>query len=121
MTKKEIIVKHTVRIFDKTYLDKINVAKLFGSKCALCGRKIALGTKRKINFTFHHFSYNPDEKNYRDFKNSEKYNEYILPIVKKNPKIFALLHRKCHYSVEMAKKYADKKWQKLSFLRRKSR
>ena len=108
------------KTFDQTYLNKINVAKLFGSKCSLCGRKIALGTKRKINFTYHHFSYNPNEKIYKDFKNSKEYNEYILPIVIKNPKNFALLHRKCHYSVEMAKKYSDKKWKRLSHLRKKS-
>ena len=121
MRKKKTIAKNTVKPFDKTYLDKLKIAKIFGSKCELCTKKITLTKKRKINFTFHHYTYDPKQKNYKDFKNSKLYNEYILPLVKKNPSNFALLHRKCHYSVEMAKKYSDKKWNKLSFLRRKSR
>jgi len=120
MKPKKIIVKNTVKRFDRTYLNKINVAKLFGSKCSLCGKKITLTKKKKINFTFHHFSYNPNEKSYKNFKNSKTYNEYILPIVKRNPANFALLHKRCHYSVEMAKKYSDKKWQRLNYLRKKS-
>ena len=101
MKKKKTIAKNMVKPFDKTYLDKLKIAKIFGSKCELCTKKITLTKKRKINFTFHHYTYDP--------------------LVKKNPSNFALLHRKCHYSVEMAKKYSDKKWNKLSFLRRKSR
>ena len=83
MSRKQCIVRNSARLFDKTYVDKINIAKLFRSKCALCGRKISLGTRKKINFTFHHFTYDPKELNYKDFKNSAQYNEYILPIVKK--------------------------------------
>ena len=119
MRLKRIIVKSTPKGFDITYLKKINVAKLFGSKCALCDKKITL-TKKKINFTFHHFSYRPNEKNYKNFKNSKKYNEYILPKVKRNPSNFALVHRRCLYSVEMAKKYSNKKWNRLILLRKKS-
>tara|TARA_R110000824_G_scaffold218440_4_gene405129 strand:+ start:39 stop:407 length:369 start_codon:yes stop_codon:yes gene_type:complete len=120
MKQKKNIAKNTHRKFDNTYIEKLRVARLFRSTCALCGGKLKPNTKRKINFTFHHLAYNPEEKTYRNFKNSKQYNEYILPIIRANPKNFLLLHKKCHYAVEMAKKYSDKKWLKLTLLRRKS-
>lgn len=66
------------------------VAKLFNSECYICKKNFGK------HFNFHHIEYRKDEKIYKDFKNGTYYNEYVLPIIEKNPDKFALLCKSCH-------------------------
>ena len=86
---------------------KAIVAKLFGSECYVCHRKFGKG------FTFHHLYYLPTEKYYKDFKNGDDYNEYIVEIVKKNPKQFLLLCKKHHIVVEWMLMYKPETFKRL--------
>lgn len=86
---------------------KEEAAKKYGSKCFVCGRKFGKG------FTFHHKYYVEGEKYYKDFANGEDYNEYIVKIVKRNPKQFLLLCYRHHFTVEMFKKYKKETLKKL--------
>ena len=109
--------------YDEIYYDKLKTAELFNSECALCGKNIKDQDTRKrkrkrIAFTFHHLFYNKGEKTAKDFKYTDDYNKYILPIVRKNPNQFALLHNKCHTAVTWALRFNDEKWVKLSLLRK---
>lgn len=86
---------------------KAEAAKLFGSKCFICERKFGKG------FTFHHLYYKIGEKTYRDFKNGDDYNEYIVEIVKKNPRQFILLCRKHHIVLEWMLMYKEATFKRL--------
>ena len=78
-----------------------------GNRCFICRKKY--GKK----FTFHHLDYKSDEKTYRDFKSSMKYNEYILPIIDENPDRFVLLCNKCHYGVTKLSRYKRDKLERM--------
>ena len=73
------------------------VAKIYDSQCTVCGKKFGK------YFAFHHLSYRDDEKTYRDFKNQDDYQRYILPIIQKRPKDFVLLCRPHHRFIEIYK------------------
>ena len=82
----------------RVYQYKLDTAlDYFGGYCDGCQKKYDRG------FTFHHRSYIFGEKTYRDFKNTVDYNEYIIPIVRKDPARFNLLCMKCHRTVSKLK------------------
>lgn len=83
------------------------VARLFGSKCAVCLKNY--GKK----FLFHHTRYKDGEMIYSDFSNTTEYHEYLLPLIRLNPQRFRLLCVKCHYAVEALKKYKTDKLDRL--------
>jgi hypothetical protein len=86
MNKKETIKKYRKQI-----------ATYFDSRCYVCHKKYGK------NFKFHHLTYRVDEKTYRDFKNSNDYQLYILPIIEKRVLDFELLCDSHHYMVEKLK------------------
>jgi len=71
----------------------------FDGKCFVCNKKFGKW------FVFHHKKYLNSDKIYSDFKDSWSYNEYVLPIIKRDPNRFALLCKKHHQSVEMLKRF----------------
>lgn len=90
-----------------------SLAKLFRYRCALCGEKCLEGK----GWTIHHRKYKRNksgqiiEKIYSDFKLDNgkpdrlSYYKYLIPIVKKEFRRFALLHHKCHYAVGTLARY----------------
>lgn len=94
MTEKE----RKIEVFAK----KKNTAKLFKSECYVCKKSFGKG------FAFHHKSYTPGEKTYRDFTNPLDYQEHIIKIVTEKPNQFFLLCHGHHHSVEKLKKFKDK-------------
>lgn len=83
------------------------VAILYNSECYVCKKKFGKG------FTFHHKKYYTHEKTYKDFKNANRYQFYILPIIKKRPRDFALLCYKHHYMVERLKRFNKDNFKRL--------
>ena len=79
-----------------------SVIKKFKSRCWIC--KGEYNTDEA--FVFHHLEYLPTDKMYSDFKlpNGEpdrlSYHRYLIPIIKKNPKRFMMLHWKHHWLAE---------------------
>ena len=67
---------------------------LFGGKCFACHRRYGK------HFAFHHLRYHPTELKHSDFSSTGLYNAYIIPIVRRRPRDFLLLCRKCHRHVE---------------------
>lgn len=106
MSKKDIV--------DKA---KRAVAALpqFDLKCAVCHRKYGK------YFVFHHKTYLNSDKIYSDFKDTYAYNEYVLPIIKKDPNRFALLCKKHHVSVERLKMFTKENYERLIKLASESR
>jgi len=87
--------------------NKISMAQqYFKGRCFLCRKK------QKKNFLFHHLDYSSGEKTYSDFGNTVDYNEYILPIVKKNPKRFMLLCVPHHHAIGQGARYGDDTWKR---------
>ena len=82
-------------------------AKLFGGCCQ--GGAVPGECMEEYNhsFAFHHLTYRPDEKTYRDFNNTWAYNEYVIPIVRSRPEDFMLLCEWCHSREEKIKKRID--------------
>lgn len=90
-----------------------DLAKLFNYRCALC-HGICLEGK---GWTIHHRKYRRNksgqiiEKIYSDFKLDNgkpdrlSYYKYLIPLVKKQKRRFALLHHKCHYAVGTLARY----------------
>ncbi|MCZ6582602.1 MAG: hypothetical protein O6761_05450 [Thaumarchaeota archaeon] len=78
--------------------DKSKTAQIFGSKCIGCGKKY------NSSFAFHHLWYIENEKIYKDFKTTEDYNLYILPIINRNRERFRLVCGDCHAIIEQTKK-----------------
>lgn len=103
MNKKEIIKKY------RRY-----VAKLFNSECYVCHKKYGK------NFQFHHLTYRDDEKTYRDFKNNNDYQLYILPTIESTPIFFVLLCHKHHYLIEHLKRFKPDRLERLFDVTRKS-
>ena len=102
--------------------DKIDKAKRdvaampqFDLKCAVCHRKYGK------YFVFHHKKYLNSDKIYSDFKDTYAYNEYVLPIIKKDPNRFALLCKKHHTSVERLKMFTKENFERLIKLAKESR
>jgi len=83
---------------DEMYKMKYEVSKLFGSKCFVCEKKYGRG------FLYHHLVYKFGEPIYRDFSSTIKYNNFILPIIKKEPQRFLLLCSPCHTTLEKLKR-----------------
>jgi len=79
----------------------------FDGKCYVCGKKFGKW------FVFHHKRYLNSDKIYSDFKDSYAYNEYVLPVIKRDPNRFALLCKKHHQSVEMLKKFKPENLKRL--------
>jgi hypothetical protein len=78
--------------------------KYFGGRCFVCHVNFKKG------FLFHHLWYNPNEKYYADFGgDSVAYNEYLIPLIEKNPSQFLLLCKKHHHAVEALKKFSPDK------------
>lgn len=79
-----------------------SVIKLFKSRCWICQEPYTPDEA----FTFHHLDYMEGEKTYDDFRLSNgrpdklNYYKYLIPIIKKNPKRFKLLHHKHHWMAE---------------------
>lgn len=94
---------------------KMETAKLFGGKCAVCHKRYGRG------FTFHHIRYAVGDKKYSDFRSNEKYNEYVLGIVAREPNRFALLCQGHHRMVEMLKLLKHDKYERLLDLVKVSR
>jgi len=86
---------------------KRQVVTLYNSECYICKKKYG---KR---FSFHHYTYKKDEKTYRDFKNNDNYQEYILPIIQNRPYDFELLCHKHHYIVEKLKRFKPENLERL--------
>ena len=102
--------------FKELRVEKEAVAKLFQSRCYVCRRKY--GKK----FTFHHKTYTDGEKHYADFNgNQREYLEYILPIIRKKPKQYALLCGRHHIAVEIGKRYNADTFERLIRLVKQSR
>ena len=77
----------------------LRLSALYKSRCRICHMHCETGKY----FAIHHIKYVKKEKTHRDFKDKEtgqyfrlKYYRYLAPIVKKNPKRFALVCWKCH-------------------------
>ena len=106
MSKKDII--------DKAKRDVAAMAR-FDLKCAVCHRKYGK------YFVFHHIRYLDSDKIYSDFSDTYAYNEYVLPIIKKDPNRFALLCKKHHTSVERLKMFTKENYERLIKLASESR
>lgn len=93
---------------EKEELDSLflSIVKLFKSRCQTCREQY----NTKESFVIHHRKYIDGEKIYSDFKKKNSkgkeipdklnYYKYLIPIVKKNPKRFYLLHHKHHWMAE---------------------
>jgi len=106
MSKKDIV--------DKAKRD-VAAMPQFDLKCAVCHRKYGK------YFVFHHKKYLNSDKIYSDFKDTYAYNEYVLPIIKKDPNRFALLCKKHHTSVERLKMFTKENFERLIKLAKESR
>ena len=106
MSKKDIVEKL-----------KREVASMpqFDLKCEVCHRKYGK------YFVFHHKWYLDSDKIYSDFKHTYAYNEYVLPIVKKDPNRFALLCKKHHKVVEILKMFKKENFERLIRVTKESR
>lgn len=100
---------------DKIKSRRKKVAGLLGGKCHVCEKKFGK------NFHFHHIVYRDHEKKHSDFTNWYDYQEYVLPIVEKHPKEFALLCKNQHRIIEILKSYTDVNFERLIYLARESR
>ena len=87
----------------------------FDLKCAVCHRKFGK------YFVFHHIRYLDSDKIYSDFSDTFAYNEYVLPIIKKDPNRFALLCKKHHKVVEMLKMFKKENYERLIRVTNESR
>ena len=90
MGRKEIVekLKHDVAALPQ-----------FDLKCYVCHRKFGK------YFTFHHKRYINGDKIYSDFADTYAYNEYVLPVIRKDPNRFTLLCKKHHKAVEALKMF----------------
>ena len=104
MNKKEMVKKY-----------KWQVATLFDSECYVCGKRYGK------NFQFHHLTYRGNEKTYKDFKNNDDYQLYILPIIEGAPIYFELLCHKHHYLVEQLKRFKPERLDRLFDVIRRSK
>lgn len=68
--------------------------KYFFSKCYICERKFGK------YFQYHHLWYEPNEKKYSDFPDSNLYWEYVCEKIIENPERFLLLCRICHSRID---------------------
>ena len=106
MSKRDIV--------DKLIRD-VAAMPQFDLKCAVCHRKYGK------YFVFHHKRYLNSDKIYSDFKDTYAYNEYVLPIVRKDPNRFALLCKKHHTSVERLKMFTKENFERLIKVAKESR
>ena len=106
MSKKDIV--------DKAKRD-VAAMPQFDLKCGVCHRKYG------IYFVFHHKQYIDSDKIYSDFKDTYAYNEYVLPIIKKDPNRFALLCKKHHTSIERLKMFTPENFERLIRIAKESR
>lgn len=86
---------------------KEKAARHYDSKCFVCQSRFRRG------FTFHHLWYENNQKTYRDFKNGDDYNEYVVKIVEKKPDQFLLLCVKHHFAVETLKRFKKENFERL--------
>lgn len=78
-------------------LKRLTALRLFGGKCFICSKQYSQG------FLFHHMKYKNDLK-YKNFRTTEDYNEYIIPIIEKDPERFVLLCSPCHAKIDHFKR-----------------
>ena len=79
-------------------------AMLLGGYCEGGVKRGECGKPYNHSFAFHHLSYRPDEKTYKDFGDTWRYNEYVIPIVRSRPEDFMLLCKECHRNEEEIKR-----------------
>lgn len=92
------------------------VSKLFNEECFICRKKYGK------NFNYHHLTYRKGELDHSDFRDSYKYNDYILPIIEKMPDKFALLCKQCHRLLGFLQRTKDDdRFERLVDLARQSR
>lgn len=99
---------------DQVYKIILSLAKLFQSRCYVCHKKCTEGKY----FVIHHKIYKVNEKIYSDFKKNGRpdrlaYYQYLEPIVRKEPKRFALVCNKDHFATETLKRYKKDKLKRL--------
>lgn len=100
----------------QTQIKRRHVAVLLGGKCTLCLKKFGK------NFHFHHVQYRVGEKKHSDFKSWTDYNEYVLPIINKNPAMFSLLCNTCHHLITILQAIKDEsRFERVVNLARRSR
>jgi len=68
---------------------------IFGLVCAVC-------YKKKKVMQYHHLEYHEGELTYKDFKNNDDYQLYILPIIIERPEEFRRVCRSDHWKLTMA-------------------
>ena len=78
---------------------KTKLAKLYGSKCAICG------SKHIPELTFHHIWYENSDKTWKDFTNTLAYYEYLQYVIIARPKQFKCLCNKHHQAVTRISRY----------------
>ena len=83
-------------------IEKREVAKLYNSVCFVCGKKYGKG------FGFHHLFYIDGEQTFKDFKDTYRYHEYVLPIIRSRPNGFLLVCKTHHHLIEWICKFGDK-------------
>ena len=87
-----------VRVNERLSRMRFKAASMYGLRCFVCRRPYG------PRFQFHHLQYPKEWKTYRDFKSSQKYNEYIVPKIMAHPDIFRLLCWRCHELVSMVQR-----------------
>ena len=101
---------------DKIKEQRKQLATLFGDKCEVCLKKFGK------NFHFHHIVYRDNEKKHSDYTSWVSYNEYVLPIIQRIPKKFALLCNTCHRLISILQSIKnDSRFERLVGMARKSR
>jgi len=100
-------LRENKRVTVKKYKKRIAFNDTYNGKCYVCEKKFG---KR---FAFHHKKYIKYEKTYRDFKNNDNYQLYILPIIESRPRDFTLLCHKHHYLVEILKRFKPERLERL--------
>ena len=94
------------------------MAAALGGECQVCEAAYETRQGRRKGFTVHHVWYVQGEKTYRDFKNVDKYHEYLEPIVQERLAAggFALLCLRHHYAVEEGARWEPAKFRRYSWL-----
>jgi len=98
----------------RLYELKKSVAKLFQYRCYVCYEH----STQKNQMVFHHKWYEQGDRTYDDFKKNGypdtlAYHEYLIPIIKKNPKRFLMLCSRHHVILERMKRWNSDKLRRL--------
>jgi len=99
---------------EQVYQIILSLGKLFRSRCQVCHKKCT-----GKYFAIHHKIYVEGEKIYSDFKKPDgtkdrlAYYRYLEPIVRRDPKRFALVCNTCHSAVTHGTRFKKDKWRRL--------